>query len=83
MTKYRVAKASFINNRFYNAGEVLEYEGEVSNNLVELGSKAEKAAKAAIDEEIAKNEPPSPSIVKPAAADSAQGEELKLEDSLT
>jgi len=83
MAKYRVTKASFIDNRFYNAGEVLEYAGEVSDNLVELGSKAEKMAKTAIDQEIAKNEPPSPSIVKPADAASAQGDELKHEDSLT
>ncbi len=45
MPQYRVLQKSFIGNRIVEEGEVIEYDGDVSDNL-ELVKKGKKAAEA-------------------------------------
>lgn len=43
MAKYKVLEKSFINNAIVEAGEVIEYDGEASNNLELIDEKKPKA----------------------------------------
>ena len=45
MPQYRVLQKSFIGNRIVEEGEVIDYDGEASDNL-ELVKKGKKAAEA-------------------------------------
>lgn len=45
MPQYRVLQKSFIGNRIVEEGEVIEYDGDASDNL-ELVKKGKKAADA-------------------------------------
>lgn len=48
MAQVRVLQKSFIGNRIVEEGEVVEYDGELSDNL-ELVKKGKKAAEPAAD----------------------------------
>jgi hypothetical protein len=48
MPQYRVLQKSFIGNRIVDEGEIVDYDGEPSDNL-ELVKKGKKAAESAAD----------------------------------
>jgi len=52
MAQYRVLTQSFINGELFAEGALVEYDGEVSDNL-ELVKKGSKAAAAPADEPAA------------------------------
>ena len=47
MARYNVLETSFINNAVYEAGSVIEYDGEVAGNLELIDDEKPKAKKAA------------------------------------
>lgn len=48
MPQYRVLQKSFIGNRIVEEGEIIDFDGEASDNL-ELVKKGKKAAEPAAD----------------------------------
>lgn len=44
MPRYRVLETSYINDRIYNQGEEVEYDGRVSDNLEPIDKAAKKMA---------------------------------------
>jgi hypothetical protein len=52
MAKYRVLVTSFINNSLHEAGSIVEYDGDVSENVELIEDEKPKGKKAPAEESL-------------------------------
>jgi hypothetical protein len=52
MAKYRVLEKSYINGRIYEEGEIVEYDGEASDNLEPIKVRNKSQAQAVDGDDV-------------------------------